>query len=377
MKEEFQDGGKMVNRDVDGVVVLIPAYNPDEKLLGLIAELKGAFRNVVVVNDGSIVGCDVFDHLAEQGVSVVVHDVNRGKGAALKTGCAWIRGSLPGCRVVVTADADGQHRLRDIARVADAALENPDTLTLGVRAFTGNVPLRSRFGNWWTRQFFFLATRMRVADTQTGLRGIPVGLLPRMLELPGERYEYEMAMLADARNYPKSPVQVPIETVYVAENASSHFNPLVDSLRVCSALVKFCMSSVACFLIDNVTFTAVLYAVSRLAEWKRATAVLVAIIIARAISATANYVFNRKLVFKSNVSKGRSFMKYWMLVLFILAAGYLFTAVLSRILDARGFVITMLKIAVETGLFFMSYKIQKRWIFCDAAHRANPRSDPA
>ena len=367
----------MVNRSVGRVAVLIPAYNPDEKFLDLVVKLKGEFRDIVVVNDGSTEGVDVFRGVAERGVPVIVHEVNRGKGAALKTGFSWIRDNLPECCAVVTADADGQHRPNDIVRVAEATLKNPETIALGVRAFTGKVPLRSRFGNWWTRQFFFLATRMRVADTQTGLRGIPAGLLPRMLEFPGERYEYEMAMLADACNYPKSPVQVPIETVYVAENASSHFNPLVDSLRVCSALVKFCMSSVACFLIDNVTFTVILYAVSRLAEWKRATAVLVAIIIARAISATANYIFNRKLVFKSNVSKGRSFMKYWMLVLLILAAGYLFTAVLSRILDARGFFITMLKVTVETGLFFMSYKIQKRWIFCDAAHRANIRSDPA
>ena len=352
-----------MNPNANGAVVLVPAYDPDENLLALIDRLKDAFRNIVVVNDGSNTGADVFKSVAEQGITVIAHDRNRGKGAALKTGFAWIRDNIPECRVVVTADADGQHRADDIVRVADIALRNQSTLTLGVRAFTGKVPLRSRFGNWWTRQFFFLASHVRIKDTQTGLRGIPVALLPRMLEIPGERYEYEMAMLADMRNYPTPPVQVPIETVYVAENASSHFNPLLDSLKIYSALIKFCMSSVGCFLIDNAAFSSILHALNCLTEWKRASAVLVAIIGARAISATINYMCNRKLVFASNASKGRSFIKYWLLVLAILAAGYLFTAVLSRVFDAKGLTITMLKIAVETILFFLSYNVQRRWIF--------------
>lgn len=352
-----------MSRDIVGVAVLIPAYNPDEKLLELIVKLKGAFRDVVVVNDGSIVGGNIFRLVAEQGVQVIVHEVNHGKGAALKTGFSWIRDNLPECRVVVTADSDGQHRLSDIVRVAAVALENLDTVTLGVRAFSGNVPLRSRFGNWWTRQFFFLVTRMRVADTQTGLRGIPFGLLPRMLEIPGERYEYEMAMLADARNYSKSPVQVPIETVYIAENASSHFNPLRDSVRIYGALIKFCVSSVGCFLLDNFVFTVMLYLMMRLTDWKRATCVLGAIIVARSISATVNYLCNRTFVFRSKTRKSVAFLKYWGLVLMILFVGYVCTAVASRIFDARGFCVTALKIIVETVLFFLSYNLQKRWVF--------------
>ena len=165
------------------VTVLIPAYNPDEKLSRLLDELLPLFGDVVVVNDGSTVGQDVFDDVRARGLPVLVHDVNRGKGAALKTGFAWIMANRPDCVAVVTADADGQHRPADIARVAEASVAHPRGLTLGVRAFTGKVPLRSRFGNWWTRQVFFVMTRLRVADTQTGLRGIPAALLPRMLEL--------------------------------------------------------------------------------------------------------------------------------------------------------------------------------------------------
>ncbi len=347
------------------VTILIPAYNPDEKLSRLLDELQPLFGDVVVVNDGSTAGLAVFDDVRARGLPVLVHDVNCGKGAALKTGFAWIMANRPDCAVVVTADADGQHRPADIARVAEASVAHPRGLTLGVRAFTGKVPLRSRFGNWWTRQVFFVMTRLRVADTQTGLRGIPAALLPRMLELEGDRYEYEMRMLADAKRHDEPPVQVPIETVYIAENASSHFNPLRDSVLIYGALLKFCISSVGCFLLDNALFTAALWMAAALTDWKRATNVLAALVAARAVSATANYVFNRKLVFRSKVSKRKSFAKYWLLVLAIMSAGYLCTAAIARVLDlaARGFAITAVKIAVETVLFFVSYGAQKRWIF--------------
>ena len=344
-------------------VILIPAYNPDGKLLALLDELVPRFKFVVVVDDGSIAGRDVLRVVAERNIPVVVHDVNRGKGAALKTGFRWIMEHVPECAAVVTADADGQHRPGDIACVVEATLANPSSLTLGVRAFTGKVPFRSRFGNWWTRQFFFLTTHMRVSDTQTGLRGIPVSLLPRMLEIPGDRYEYEMAMLADARHHAAPPVQVPIETVYEPGNASSHFHPLRDSARIYGALLHFCASSVGCFLLDNVLFTAVLFAAMRTTDWKRATNTLVGICVARAASATVNYFYNRRFVFRSNASKRASFPKYWLLVLVVMAAGYGGTAVLARLLDANGIAITALKIAVETILFFLSYNAQRKWVF--------------
>ena len=346
---------------MDNCTVLVPAYNPDRKLVELLDGLLPRFKSIVVVDDGSATGVEVFGEALSRGAKVLAHGCNRGKGAALKTGFRWILDNLPQCAAVVTADADGQHRPDDIARVAETALANPCSLTLGVRAFTGRVPLRSRFGNWWTRQFFFLMTRLRVLDTQTGLRGIPAALLPRMLEIPGDRYEYEMAMLADARHHPAPLVQIPIETVYVGGNESSHFSPLRDSVRIYGALLHFCASSAGCFLLDNAVFTAVLFAA--MTDWKRATNMLFAICAARALSATANYFYNRRFVFHDKARKRRSFFRYWALVLAVMAAGYAGTAGVARVLDANGFSITGLKIAVETALFFLSYSIQRKWVF--------------
>lgn len=200
----------------------------------LVQRLNERFRRVVVVNDGSTRGLETLESVAPLVEKVLVHPVNRGKGAALKTAFDYL-----GAVDVVTADADGQHTVEDIVRVAAALKTQREGLVLGVRAFAGKVPFRSRFGNWWTRIFFFLLTGLYVRDTQTGLRGIPASLISRVRALEGERYEYEMVMLADAKRQPVKPLQIPIETIYLNDNAESHFSPLKDTIRIYRALFRY------------------------------------------------------------------------------------------------------------------------------------------
>ncbi len=223
---------------MDKVAVLIPAYEPDEKLTELARSLRDVFAHIVVVDDGSAnpVARAVFAEIRGLVDVVLVHDANRGKGAALKTGIAWIRDHLPEIEIAVTADSDGQHTPNDILRVAKVARRHPECLVLGVRRFRGKVPFRSQFGNMWARLFFRLLTGLAVADTQTGLRAIPRALFDRMLALKGDRYEYETRMLVDARKHRAKPRQIPIETVYIDDNKSSHYRPLKDTLLTLRAL---------------------------------------------------------------------------------------------------------------------------------------------
>ncbi|MGN0845910.1 MAG: glycosyltransferase family 2 protein [Kiritimatiellia bacterium] len=225
---------------MDRVAILIPAFEPDAKLVELVARLRETFAHIVVVDDGSTQSAarETFAAIRGQIDALLVHEVNRGKGAALRTGFAWIRDHLPMVRAVVTADSDGQHAPEDIRRVAEATLDHPDGLVLGVREFVGAIPFRSRLGNIWTRLFFWLLTGIAVRDTQTGLRGIPRGLLERMLALTGDRYEYEMRMLVDARHHAAKPFQLPIKTIYIDGNKSSHFRPLRDTLLTQCALLS-------------------------------------------------------------------------------------------------------------------------------------------
>ena len=214
------------------IIIVIPAYEPDDALVLLIERLRQSFDKFIVVDDGSKTADATFARVAEMpDVTLLKHEVNRGKGAALKTAFAKVLSDFPKAAGVVTVDADGQHLPEDVANVAKATKENPGRYTLGVRAFSGNVPLRSRFGNAWSRYFFFLLTGVMVYDTQTGLRGMPRDLLPELIAMPGDRYEYEMRMLVAAARKKLKPVQIPIKTVYLNDNKASHFNPIRDSIR--------------------------------------------------------------------------------------------------------------------------------------------------
>ena len=218
------------------IAILIPAYQPDAKLVGLVEALRADFPHVVVVDDGST-GCEeTFAAIRNHVEALLMHSSNRGKGAALKTGFAWIREHLPAVAGVVTADADGQHVPEDIRRVAEATATRKGGIVLGVRTFEGPIPFRSRWGNGWARILFRLLTGLALRDTQSGLRGIPPDMLDRMLALRGDRYEYETRMLVDARRHALPPLQIPIKTVYLEGNRSSHFRPFRDTLLTQAAL---------------------------------------------------------------------------------------------------------------------------------------------
>ena len=221
------------------MIVLIPSYEPDHRLgrmtAGLRRELPQA--QILVVDDGS--GPDhrpAFAEAVAAGAVVISHPRNQGKGMALKSGLRWVREHAPGSDVVC-ADCDGQHRPYDVARVAAAI--SPSTMVLGGRRFTGTVPLRSRFGNTLTRHLFRLVTGCDVYDTQTGLRGYPYQLLDWLLQVPGERFEYEFRALLAARPAGVRIVEVEIETVYDRREYSSPFRTVLDSWRVYAPMLAY------------------------------------------------------------------------------------------------------------------------------------------
>ncbi|SBT41907.1 glycosyltransferase family 2 protein [Micromonospora auratinigra] len=225
------------------MIVLFPVYQPGKQLLGLLDDLAAVAPDghPVVVDDGSDDRAeDVLVAARDRGATVLRRRVNRGKGVVLKTGFRYAADDHPG-RDVVCVDADGQHRAEDVVRVAERMRET-GALTLGVRRFDGEVPLRSRLGNTLTADLFRLATGCPVRDTQTGLRAFPAGLLDWLGTVPGERFEYEMNMLLHAARDGHPIEQVPIPTRYQAGNPSSHFSALADSARIYGALLRFAVT---------------------------------------------------------------------------------------------------------------------------------------
>ncbi|WP_422741549.1 glycosyltransferase family 2 protein [Micromonospora sp. WMMD754] len=222
------------------MIALVPVYRPGDRLPPLVADLVAALPGVcvLVVDDGS--GPTAAAVLAEaraRGATVLRRRVNRGKGVVLRTGFRYALTDRPG-HDVVCVDADGQHRVDDVVRVADR-MRATGAATLGVRRFDGEVPARSRFGNATTRAAFRLATGRDVRDTQTGLRAYPAGMLGWLGTVPGDRFEYEMNVLLHAVRDGLPIEQVDIATRYHAGNSGSHFSALADSVRIYRPLVGF------------------------------------------------------------------------------------------------------------------------------------------
>lgn len=225
------------------VAALIPAWNPPSILVGLTQELIGhGCGTIVVVDDGSgVERQEIFEEISDgSAVTVLHHPKNAGKGSALKTGLRHLLAHHPHCAGVVTADADGQHTSADIVRVA-RSLADCGRFVLGTRSLHQNVPLRSKLGNTLTRRLFRWLTRTCVSDTQSGLRGFPMPIVAELIRLPGDRYEYEMTVLAYLCQSMRSPMEVPISTVYLDGNRSSHFDPVRDSMRVYSVLLRIAL----------------------------------------------------------------------------------------------------------------------------------------
>jgi glycosyltransferase involved in cell wall biosynthesis len=222
--------------------VIIPAYNPSLVLIEILRSLAmPGIGAVVLVDDGSAPGYrDLFARAAAlPQVRLLRHEVNRGKGAALKTGIHFVLEHFPSLAGIVTADADGQHAPDDILRIVASLQSNEGTLVIGARTFVDGVPLRSLIGNVLTRHVVNMLLGRRLADTQTGLRGIPAGMLVRLLELPSNGYEFELEMLLLAHGLSVPILEEPIRTIYEKGNQSSHFRPLVDSLKIYIVLLRF------------------------------------------------------------------------------------------------------------------------------------------
>ncbi len=341
--------------------VLIPAYQPDARLPRLILEMHRAdpATKIVVVDDGSGQKfSDIFEAAATAGAHVISYENNRGKGYALREGFTWIRDSAGNPQeCVVTADADGQHTLNDIFRVGRTCTDT-GTSVLGVREFVGHVPARSRIGNTATSALFWLATGWKLKDTQTGLRAFPVALLPALLEVQGDRYEYELRVLLHLAKFRQPVTQISIETIYEAGNPTSHFRPLQDSARIWAPLLKFAASSGVATVIDYVLV---------LLLNSLTGALFFPVVAARLVSASVNFAMNRRVFEATGVSLRRSALRYAALAAAVVAGSYTMLAVLTGI----GMPLWIAKIIADTTMYLVSYSAQSRYVFAPAQDQSS------
>lgn len=333
------------------MIIVIPAYEPDEKMIFLLEEMQSQnMGQILVIDDGSGNAYEAVFQEAEKYAKVLRHTENRGKGEAIKTALCYIQKEYKAA-VIAVADADGQHKVRDIKRVLEEAAKRPEQLVMGSREFKGKIPFRSRFGNAVTRLIFEMVSHVKVRDTQTGLRAFQESLIPFLLQVEGSRYEYEMNVLLACAKSKISIFELPIETVYIGKNESSHFNAVLDSIRIYRYLLRFSFSSFLAFCIDFALYTSVLGLTGQ---------ILLSNVVARVISAGMNFMMNRQFVFESRENVWKEAGKYFMLAAFILCLNSAMLTYLTGTVRLNQYTA---KITTEIIMFGISFMIQKNLVF--------------
>ncbi len=334
------------------IVLVIPCHRPSPELPGIVSGVLGHENGpqaVVVVDDGNgPVAAPILKELADiPGVTLLRHAVNMGVGAALKTGSRYVLQTWPDAHGVVSADADGQHAAGDIVRVIETLRQKTGCVVLGVRRFQV-APLRSRFGNVLTAMLFRLLAHRRLSDTQTGLRGWPIEACARNVCLAPNGFEYLLECLLAAR---EPFVEVPIQTIYLDGNRSSHFNPVLDSLRIYFVLLRYCASSLLAWAIDACVFYPVYFATGNLIASQFG---------ARIISATAVFFLARNLVFRSNAPVAKSSVRYAVLAGL---SGFVSYSLIRFLHVHWGFAVAPAKLLSESALFIVNFAVQRAFIF--------------
>jgi len=339
------------------VAVVIPAYQPGEVLVGLIRSLvESPIESIIVIDDGSGPG---YQHLFKQAgslhrVTVLRHERNLGKGAALKTGINYVVSNFPQYAGVITADADGQHEPADIVAVARAFTAHPDSMILGSREFRRDVPWKSLLGNRITRQLVRVLVGRYLSDTQTGLRAIPAGLFQALVKIHSTGYEFELDMLIAAKHRRVPIIEQTIKTVYEPGNPTSHFNPLVDSLKITFVLLRFSSVSLVTAIIDNTVF---------ILAFKATGQVITAQVAARTAATCFNYPAGRRAVFMSDGKHRVLLPRYLGLVALMGTLSYF---LMNFILNPAIHNIFVSKILGEGILFVFSFVVQRDFVFSRA-----------
>lgn len=356
--------------DLSGISVVLPSLDPDEKLLRVVDGLLAhGFSDIILVNDGSKPeNLHYFEKLAKlPQVHLLHHEVNRGKGAALKTAFRWFLEHRPGAAGVVTVDGDDQHHPSDTRACTEEMLRTGKVI-LGCRDFSlDHVPPRSRMGNRITCTVFKVLCGMTLSDTQTGLRAIPTDAVRAFCHVKGDRFEYETNMLLAMQERQIPYGEVKIATVYIEENKSSHFRAVRDSWRIYKLLLgyffRFMLSSFLSAVVDIGLFLLVSWMMKDATGWP---VMVLPFLVARVVSSALNFIVNKKLVFRSQSHTGTAAVRYFLLALLVagLQVGLTDGVYILLGVDAQRYVLrTVIYALVMTALYIVSYVVQQRWVF--------------
>lgn len=336
---------------------VIPAYNPDEKLIEVVKGIQQVSNyKIFIIDDGSEESTQyIFQKLLQEADNTNIvflrHAVNLGKGAALKTVFNHILVNFPMIDGIVTLDSDGQHSVKDCLRVLDAVKKDDKAFVLGYRTFSKDIPLKSYIGNNISKFIYKLTLGRSFKDTQTGLRGLNRSFMKECLTINSNRFEFETEQLAKAVNNEKiNIVEIPIKTIYIEGNKATSFRPIVDSFKIYFVLFRYALSSIVTALVDFVIFSFSLYL---------GYGVVASNMFARTVSIFVQFVLLDKYVFRTKAK----------IINFLLFAGYVYAmgiiSAWTQINATEYLNISTIsaKIIVEGVLFFVNFAVLRLYIF--------------
>ena len=342
-------------------LVIIPAYNPSRQLEKLVEELNNLKIEFLIINDGSTNGIDKFQTIKEKyNCNVLEYVVNKGKGYALKYGIKYYLENYKGYKGIITVDADYQHLPVDVLKIMDTMEKEKNTIVLGCRNFNSeSVPFLNRTGNKITSQIFKLLYGKYISDTQTGLRGIPNKYLKKCLELNGDRFEYEIEELIYFVNQKINIKEVSINTIYY-ETRESNFHKISDSVKIYKIMLKesfrFLITSLLSSFLDIILFTLLLSILSKYGD----ISIIISTFGARIIADLLNFYLTKNFVFYSVIETKKIILSYYMLSFSkMVLSAYLVLFISKYIFISK----IIIKIIVDILIYFLSYRIQKKYIF--------------
>ncbi|MCR5808599.1 MAG: GtrA family protein [Clostridiales bacterium] len=359
--------------------VVIPAYRPDEKLFGVIDGLREEGVRFVVVDDGSgIEYAPVFMRLEDEYsdcVTVIRYNLNCGKGHALKEAFAHIGEICKDDDGILTIDDDWIHMTEGAREVIKTWEANRESFVLGSRRYLGRIPFRSKLGDAITRSVFSTTSGARLSDPQTGMRAFSARLIPELIKISGERFDYEIAQLLFAAKEHINIIEVPLETPFATGHRSVHFIRFKDSWLIFRMIFIFMLSSFSCFVIDyslllilsavlNNSHSAVRTSPGTFCVPLFGTLVdthMIALVIARAVSSFCNFLLNRKVVFKTG-SRSAIF-RFYTVIIGLLLANYGLLALVTR--STGGFPLWIAQLIVQAVLYPISFILQRKFVFPD------------
>lgn len=336
---------------------VIPAFNPNEKLLEVVQNIRQKSDNkIFVIDDGSNDSAKyIFQKLKKSQYSKICfleHAINIGKGAALKTAFNKILTEHTKIEGIVTLDSDGQHLIADALKVLGELKKDNKAFVLGFRIFGNDVPFKSYIGNNISRFVYRLALGRSFQDTQTGLRGLSKDFMKKCILIRSNRFEFETEQLTIATNKQNNIniVEIPIETIYIQDNKASSFRPLVDSFKIYFVLLRYGFSSILTAATDFIVFLIAL---------QFGSSIFLANMLARTASIGVQFTLLNKLVFNVN-AKLKAFILF---VSYVYIIGILSTVVQIKATEVFSMTAISAKLIVETALFFINFAFLRLYVF--------------